>query len=461
MASNLFMTKTIRLVSLQLSLLWAISFALHAGAQTLPLAEYKLAPAPEPTGLLLKRGDRLAICGDSITEQKMYSRIIEDYLTMCVPELEISVRQYGWSGERAPGFRARMTNDCLRFFPTVATTCYGMNDHEYRPYEDRIGRAYREHSTAIIRAFKAHGAVVIHGSPGCVGKMPSWVKSATGTVDDLNRNLAMLRNIGIEIARDERVRFADVFAPMINAGLQARQLYGTNFAIAGKDGVHPGWAGQAVMAYAFLKAMGLSGDLGTFTVDLKKNRMTASSGHKVLSAQPARYEVASSRFPFVACAPEQEAKANYPVCAPDDVTRDNTIRSALSLIPFNSELNRFMLIARNPNADFYRVTWRSPENEGASRVFSAAQLTRGINLAEEFPANPFSSAFAEVDAAVAAKQAFETRQVKQIFHGAEGKADMDAAVRKTEAERAPLVRAIQQAFQPVRHVLLIEPARAR
>src|SRR5882672_2502548 len=32
--------------------------------------------APIPAGLILRRGDRLAICGDSITEQKMYSRII-------------------------------------------------------------------------------------------------------------------------------------------------------------------------------------------------------------------------------------------------------------------------------------------------------------------------------------------------------------------------------------------------
>src|SRR5712691_427578 len=108
---------------------------------------FKPQPAPKPAGLVLKAGDRLAICGDSITEQKMYSRIMEDYLTMCVPELQIEVRQYGWSGERAPGFLARMTNDCLRFKPTVATTCYGMNDHEYRAFEDRIGNTYREKST--------------------------------------------------------------------------------------------------------------------------------------------------------------------------------------------------------------------------------------------------------------------------------------------------------------------------
>src|SRR5690348_10480704 len=128
-------------------------------------AKFSPVSAPRPGGLLLKKGDRLAICGDSITEQRMYSRIIEDYLTMCVPELEITVRQYGWSGERAPGFLARMTNDCLRFKPTIATTCYGMNDHEYRPYEDRIGKTYEEKSVAIVESFKANGARVVIGSP--------------------------------------------------------------------------------------------------------------------------------------------------------------------------------------------------------------------------------------------------------------------------------------------------------
>src|SRR5580704_6670641 len=106
-------------------------------------------PAPPPIHHFLKANDRLAICGDSITEQRMYSRIMETYLSVCVPELNVSVRQYGWSGEKAPGFLARMTNDCLRFNPTIATTCYGMNDHEYRAYEDRIGQAYRKYEMAI------------------------------------------------------------------------------------------------------------------------------------------------------------------------------------------------------------------------------------------------------------------------------------------------------------------------
>src|SRR6516164_8918962 len=91
--------------------------------------------APAPGQLILKKGDRLAIIGDSITEQRKYSRIIETYLTVCVPELKITARQFGWSGETAEGFRNRMTNDCLRFNPTVATLCYGMNDHKYRTFD--------------------------------------------------------------------------------------------------------------------------------------------------------------------------------------------------------------------------------------------------------------------------------------------------------------------------------------
>src|SRR6266700_1835076 len=195
--------------------------------------------APSPPGLVLKQNDRLAICGDSITEQKMYSRIMEDYLTVCVPGLNISVRQYGWSGERAPGFLARMTNDCLRFRPTIATTCYGMNDHGYRPYEESIGQRYRLNQTAIVEAFKAAGARVVLGSPGCVGLRKDWDASS---VESKNLNLCTLRNIDIEIARKDDVSFADVFWPMLTAGYVGQQKYGADYAIAGKDGVHPGWA---------------------------------------------------------------------------------------------------------------------------------------------------------------------------------------------------------------------------
>ncbi|HXR07968.1 MAG TPA: hypothetical protein VN765_11600, partial [Candidatus Acidoferrum sp.] len=70
--------------------------------------------------------------------------------------------------------------------------------------------------------------------------------------------------------------------------------------------------------------------------------------------------------------------------------------------------------------------------------------------------NPFAEAFKNVDQAVAAKQAYETRQIKTAFHSTEARTNMEAVVSRTEAERAPLVEALGAAFVPVRHVLRLE-----
>jgi len=416
--------------------------------------------APRPAGLVLKKGDRLAICGDSITEQKMYSRIMETYLTVCAPELDVTVRQYGWGGEVAPGFLARMTNDCLRFKPTIATTCYGMNDHGYQPYKDSIGDRYRKYSTAIVQAFKAAGARPIQGSPGCVGlkKATNWDEAG---VEMKNLNLGTLRNIGIEIAETENAGFADIFWPMLQAGFEGRKKYGDDYAIAGKDGIHPGWAGHLVMAYGFLKSFGLDGEIGTFTVDLGSSQATASSGHEVLSAKDGEVQIKSSRYPF---------------CATGELNKDNSLRSAMTLVPFNKELNRLTLIAKNGKAPSYKVTWGTE-----SKTYSAAELAKGVNLADDFAVNPFSDAFKKVDSAVIAKQNYETKQIKQIFHDLvsgkyktveelkdeelkklfalkddAGKFDRDAIAAETEKKRAPLAEAIKAAFVPVTHTIRIE-----
>src|SRR6187549_1083949 len=76
----------------------------------------------------LPPNSRLAIIGDSITEQKLYCKYMETYLIACAGRTDMHVFQFGWSGETAPGFLARMENDLAVFKPTAATTCYGMND---------------------------------------------------------------------------------------------------------------------------------------------------------------------------------------------------------------------------------------------------------------------------------------------------------------------------------------------
>src|ERR1035437_521729 len=98
------------------------------------------APAAEPP---LKAGDLVAVCGDSITEQKIYSVFIEDYLLMCQPAATLRTMQFGWGGDTAAGFlRDKVNNDVLRFKPTVMTTNFGMNDGGYRAFSPDTGNNY-------------------------------------------------------------------------------------------------------------------------------------------------------------------------------------------------------------------------------------------------------------------------------------------------------------------------------
>jgi len=146
--------------------------------------------------------------------------------------------------------------------------------------------------------------------------------------------------------------------------------------------------------------------------------------------------------------------SRYAFCSTNTAVSDGTngtMRSAMALVPFNEELNRFLLIARNGTAESYKVTWGEQ-----SRVYSAKELARGVNLSEDFIVNPFWEAFNQVDMAVAAKQAFETKQIKGQFRSGEAKTNLLQVIEKTESERSTLAAAIKKAFVPVEHSLRIE-----
>lgn len=386
---------------------------------------------------------RVAVIGDSITEQKLYSKFIECYLLACTGREDLIVFQFGWSGERADGFANRLANDLAVFHPTVATTCYGMNDGSYQPYNDGIGGAYEKNMTRVIEGLKAAGiSTIAVGSPG--GVDPDFFTRLDGKV--YNETLAKLRDIAKGLAEKNGLPFANVYDTMMSALPKSKEANGKEYAPFGGDGFHPAPAGQLLMAQAFLKALGMDGAIGTITVDAKG--ATASEGHRVISSADGTIELESSRWPF---------------CFDADPKNPGSTRSILPFTNFNEELNRLTLVVKDLSKAKAKVTWGTQSKE-----FTKEQLEAGINLAAEFPTTPFDEPFMKLMEAVATKQQFETTAIKNLvtnfrLFGEDAKSDAELAaafetVRKKVGEKHAAHHAsARKRIQPVKHTVKVEP----
>ncbi len=404
----------------------------------LVLVTASLAPAQG-----LKDGDRVAVCGDSITEQKLYSLMIESYLLMCQPAANLTAMQFGWGGETAHGFYNRMANDTLPFKPTVATTCYGMNDGGYSPMTPDRAKWYTDYQRRIVKSFKQAGVrLIVVGSPGVVDS--DTYRNSPEAATMYNKTLAAERDLAKQVAAEEQVVFANVYDPMMDVMVKAKAKYGKGYHVAGGDGVHPSNNGHLVMAYAFLKAMGCNGDLGTIKVDLAAGKAEGGNGHKVLACQNGSVELESTRYPF---------------CFQGAPNSPNATTGVLEFFGFNDELNRLKLQVSGATTDKVKVTWGN-----ASKEFAAADLAKGINLAAEFLDNPFGQAFRSVEGRIRAKQNAETPGIKEGLHGLinlgrlvpDEQESIERIRGKLVGKLSDAANKLPAAVQPVKHTLRIE-----
>lgn len=388
---------------------------------------------------------RVAIVGDSITEQKQYSKFIETYLLACLGRKDISCFQFGWSGETASGFKARLENDLSVFNPSVATLCYGMNDGHYVPYAEAIGADYEANMRAVLTKLLAVGVKNIAvGTPGAVDT--KYFVKPGATPAQYNDNLAHLGAIDQKLSAEFKQAFANVHETMINAMAKAKAANGEDYDVCGKDGVHPGANGQLLMAMAILKSLGCDGNIGEITIDLK-GQSVASPGHKIISNNGGSMELESTTWPF---------------CFDADPKASGSTRSILPFCSFNDDLNRLTLRVKNLTAAKAKVTWGTESKE-----FSREQLAAGINLAAEFPKTPFDEAFMKFMNGVGAKQAYETPMIKGMVtnfrnFAADIKDDAEFAnalatlKKKMMAKQQKLDVEARQNLVPVKHKLTVE-----
>ena len=393
--------------------------------------------AAEP---ILKAGDHVAIIGDSITEQKIYSRNIEVYLLACSGIENLEVAQFGWGGETAEAFTRRCARSVGWFKPTVATTCYGMNDGRYTAYSEAIGKPYHDNLAKCVDLLKQAGVQrVVLSSPGVVDS--TYFKRAGATAAVYNDNLAHLRDLAKAVAQEKNVGFADTHQAMLTAMVKAKAALGENYDVAGMDGVHPGANGHLLMAASILSALGCDGEIAriTFTVG---GAPQASAGQKILKAEGSAVEVESTRWPFL--------------------LQGGNTRTVVPYTDFVERLDRFVVVMADCPWPRAKITWGSK-----SVVLDGAKLKQGVNLMEVFEVTPFDSAEGALVQAVQAKQELETFLVKGLLcapglnlieSDSESKELMGKLIDRQIQLRASRLAAVHAVLVPVRYHLAVGPA---
>jgi lysophospholipase L1-like esterase len=200
---------------------------------------------------VFKSGDRVAICGDSITDLLQYSRYLQQYIFCRYPDMKIKFYTVSKGGETAAGMYDRLESEVFPFKPTIATLFFGMNDGGYRPVNDTTVSAYRSNMEKLVKALQARGIKVVIFSPGCV----DYDRNPRHRDADYNKALEVLAGTAAEVAGECGCPYADIHHPMI-AYQNTEKAADPKFTLM-PDGVHPELTGQYIIASTMLQCLGV------------------------------------------------------------------------------------------------------------------------------------------------------------------------------------------------------------
>ncbi len=188
---------------------------------------------------------RLVCLGDSITDGYTYGQILIQALREAgkpVPEIICA----GRSSDTAPQMAARLDQTVLAFQPQCVTFSAGTNDALRGVTDAEYEKALHE----IVAKVQARGGKLVLLTPCEIlsrgGKTPAKQEAQQKKIDGrLDAFEAIIR----KVAAERGCRVAE------NRGLM-RQAIRSGKTIMTEDGVHPNYAGQAIMARTILDALG-------------------------------------------------------------------------------------------------------------------------------------------------------------------------------------------------------------
>ncbi len=332
-----------------------------------------------------KDGDVVVIMGDSITEQLLYSNYVEMWSVVRFPKRKLTFRNVGIGGDRAPGGNSRFKRDVLAHHATVLTVDFGMNDGNSKTFDDK---AYQTYLKGLQGIADQAGAAKIRVA--WITPQPREERVPGPLLKDYNATLERF-SLGVkEIALKNNGQFVDQFYPYLAVLARARADDPKNINITGGDAVHPGPAGQVVMAAAILKDLDFQRLVSRVVIDGGKVAATENCQVKILDTRKGDDALVFTRLDFALPFFPDEAKA------------------ILKWAPVLERMNRYLLQVKGLNDGKYSVQL----NETKIAEYTAKELAEGVNLAEPaLAAGPVADQVKKVWTAVKDKNKYFHDQV--------------------------------------------------
>ncbi len=324
------------------------------------------APSAAQSSFYLKDGDRVVFFGDSITEQRLYTSFVEEYVRTRFPGMNVMFVHSGVGGDRVSGGWAgpidqRLERDVIAYRPTVVTIMLGMNDGSYQPLNDSLLQAYQTGYRRILetltRELPEARITLIRPSPFDEVTRPATIQGGYNTV------LERYGDFVAELGREYNTAIADLNAPVVAMLERANQINPDIAKLIIPDRVHPEEAGHLAMAQALLKAWNAPALVASVAI--------AAAGAQVTSAE--NTEVTNLAKHDDGLSWNQQDKAlPMPLSLQNDV-----VNLALEASSFVEALNRQPLQVTGLTPGRYRLTIDDTE----VGIFTQNELAAGINLA--------------------------------------------------------------------------------
>src|SRR5271165_4669471 len=219
--------------------------------------------AAQDKAFYLKSGDIVLFYGDSITEQRLYSVIVETYVATHYPDRDVTFVNSGWGGDKVSGggggpIDTRLKRDVFPYRPTVITIMLGMNDGNYTTETQENDEKYFSGYRHIIDSLRSNlpqaRIAAIEPSPyDDITRPPTFPVSGDSLYNEVMRSFGKWI---ASYAKQSGLDVVDANATVVNALIQAHVSDPENAKSIIPDHVHPSFGGHLLMAGELLKAWG-------------------------------------------------------------------------------------------------------------------------------------------------------------------------------------------------------------